>query len=744
MDELSHPIDFNQINDRLISFQAKGESPVRSVRAPPSVTPASTPVRAYGHESLIDEETLAYVSLVDDGGRPCCPYGLYRNLYVRYTGRAEHRDMVRAWCDGDNWLVYSRQFERWNQFRSWQGDNRGILDIEGDLKKELAENALWSEVRGIDLTTIDPEWELKWLTDRRNREHHHVIESGVAGMKGEDRFSAYVQAAQTRLKRHGFTREFQPTQDHLEQDKLTTWIEYLNFEYWTHDRLAGEAARCQLKYEQTLKALLDGEVLFPEEKPEIVAQPYFLSQLRREKDRDEQAMKTAESKVAARRAALSNTENNKRAPAKAIPLTQLQKRLKKAVKSFTAIEKRFRLISDFHDAGMPCKLAKEKTENHQLRLKWVLDQVPLVEAEMAGGEYVTTPGGTRTRQPGHGGNLSDPDSQKHDLHKPTPQEVVPASGPAGQTHSSPSSKRSRSDVDKGDGEESEGTAAKRLKLDVQAVREVQSSPELQEQALSSTLSSPLSWLSSTPVLTPSSTLFSLKRTRSSNDSEKESEAPTAKRSKPNAQAVRERQPGKEIRGTRVRQAAEGEHAEAALGNEAAREEEAQKPADTGPAAAAAQRGHETQPTASRVGQAAAPPPARHSSRIPALAEARRVAAEKAAADIKAAEALPASAPEPVASSSKKQAAAEVAPAKKHVKEVTVKRPEPKKAQPKKAPVRKAPAKKAPAKRAPAKKAPAKKAPAKKPEPKRVQTKKPEPIKAQPQRVQPKRIPPKKS
>jgi hypothetical protein len=56
---------------------------------------------------------------------------------------------------------------------------------------------------------------------------------------------------------------------------------------------------------------------------------------------------------------------------------------------------------------------------------------------------------------------------------------------------------------------------------------------LQEQALFSTASSQLSWLSSTRILTPSSTLFSLKKTRSDNENGEESESPTAKRPRPN-------------------------------------------------------------------------------------------------------------------------------------------------------------------------------------------------------------------
>ncbi|KAF2176858.1 hypothetical protein K469DRAFT_698118 [Zopfia rhizophila CBS 207.26] len=54
----------------------------------------------------------------------------------------------------------------------------------------------------------------------------------------EERFPIYVEAVKKRLTKHGFTRIFQPEEDPGLQDKLTTWIEYLGYEYWRYGQHA--------------------------------------------------------------------------------------------------------------------------------------------------------------------------------------------------------------------------------------------------------------------------------------------------------------------------------------------------------------------------------------------------------------------------------------------------------------------------------------------------------------------------
>ncbi|KAJ4862459.1 hypothetical protein T069G_03413 [Trichoderma breve] len=61
-------------------------------------------------------------------------------------------------------------------------------------------------------------------------------------------FQAYQEAVKKRLASHNFTREFRLEADPRQQDTWTTWVEYLNFEYFERDRLAALLMRLEQDY----------------------------------------------------------------------------------------------------------------------------------------------------------------------------------------------------------------------------------------------------------------------------------------------------------------------------------------------------------------------------------------------------------------------------------------------------------------------------------------------------------------
>ena len=63
------------------------------------------------------------------------------------------------------------------------------------------------------------------------------------------------------LTEHGFTQSFQLDEDPERQDKLTTWIEYLDFEYWWYDKDMRFVKRHQPQYDEAWKKLVDLKVL---------------------------------------------------------------------------------------------------------------------------------------------------------------------------------------------------------------------------------------------------------------------------------------------------------------------------------------------------------------------------------------------------------------------------------------------------------------------------------------------------
>ncbi|KAG5920104.1 hypothetical protein E4U42_006311 [Claviceps africana] len=204
-------------------------------------------------------EIAAYDHLVNHGGRPL--YSIDLLMPISRNPRA-HEKLLKPYIrpsrniclieldDTSHYHVIARQWRRWKRFRNWQLDNRGIVDtVEVETERFRAhvqtEKRFWSMYKKcpderfvddpVELNRPGGTWDL--MQRKRNWQRKHQRESGCEG------FSDYERALMARLARHGFTRPFRLAEDWKQQDQLTTWIEYLGFEYWCLDRYTATAAR---------------------------------------------------------------------------------------------------------------------------------------------------------------------------------------------------------------------------------------------------------------------------------------------------------------------------------------------------------------------------------------------------------------------------------------------------------------------------------------------------------------------
>ena len=72
-------------------------------------------------------------------------------------------------------------------------------------------------------------------------------------------FPEYAQSAKERLARNGFTRSFGLDLDLTKQDKLTTWVEYLNWEYMRYEDYMYNAKQDQRLHDKAWKKLVNSE-----------------------------------------------------------------------------------------------------------------------------------------------------------------------------------------------------------------------------------------------------------------------------------------------------------------------------------------------------------------------------------------------------------------------------------------------------------------------------------------------------
>lgn len=87
-----------------------------------------------------------------------------------------------------------------------------------------------------DSSYLKEDWEK--YQDRRAAQRYYCREPHC----GDD-FSAYADSVKRRLARHGFIQPFQLQKDPTQQDALTTWIEYLNYEYFWLDWFTNASQR---------------------------------------------------------------------------------------------------------------------------------------------------------------------------------------------------------------------------------------------------------------------------------------------------------------------------------------------------------------------------------------------------------------------------------------------------------------------------------------------------------------------
>lgn len=181
----------------------------------------------------------------------------------------------------------------------------------------------------------------------------------------------------------------------IQSGKLTTWIEFLDYEYWWYDIDMRFVKRRQPDYDAAWKELVDSQVLRPSETQEFICNIKSVFQRASERERAEKAVQSAKSAVTSaqnaitdpRRSNLSEKESQQR-------LAAAQSKLDAAVKSLDSIKRRNDLVYDFYKKTQLSQItndgkwkrsyqsAKDDAERRSILLRWILQQIPLIELEL--------------------------------------------------------------------------------------------------------------------------------------------------------------------------------------------------------------------------------------------------------------------------------------------------------------------------------------------------------------------------
>ncbi|KPA35207.1 ankyrin unc44 [Fusarium langsethiae] len=202
----SRPLELDGLDARL--RQALPNSSFSLLPGSQAIDPPESPTTLLNLEvHRTKDEIGAYHGLINDSGRPLYPIELIQYVYKDPDNYAE---MLRPWQEHLTPIspsgIFQRQWQRWQDFRKWQNDNRGRDDDDGGFPATRAR--LLAEIEA-DPSCLKSEWDQKQFLRRRQRRLYR--EHGCRG------FCGYAKAVKRRLASHSFTQPFELDEDPKKQ-----------------------------------------------------------------------------------------------------------------------------------------------------------------------------------------------------------------------------------------------------------------------------------------------------------------------------------------------------------------------------------------------------------------------------------------------------------------------------------------------------------------------------------------------
>ncbi|KJZ76552.1 hypothetical protein HIM_03888 [Hirsutella minnesotensis 3608] len=398
----SHVLDLEQLDARLGEVAANNNTPTWSRARNHERSHPPTPFFDFEADAR-ELEMEAYDNLVKDGGRPLYQIGLLEDVSKNPD---KYCEMLRPWQNRldtmKSWFVFQRQWKSWDDFRKWQRDNRGLEDDDGGFPGYVERlRRLWEKdgyTSGLEDIRADPSrlksgWELRQLLRQRQRRNHREHDC--------DGFSDYVEAARRRLARHDCNLPFDLKEDPKKQDKLTTWVEYLNFEYWWLDKHNEYVERHRPHHDKAWQEILDSKLLQSHETLEYIRT--FQCTLRHGADeqRAREDVKTAmsEAEEVYKTTQLDSHRLEIPTPERRRMLRAATEQLNEAHARQRWVKRRNELVTDFVNGTYHYDRQKKSADRQINVVSWILGQLPLIEAELIQPEMIDTePHLTRNRK----------------------------------------------------------------------------------------------------------------------------------------------------------------------------------------------------------------------------------------------------------------------------------------------------------------------------------------------------------
>ncbi|KAL2689367.1 hypothetical protein Neosp_003420 [[Neocosmospora] mangrovei] len=300
-------------------------SPTTPSRASPYRSGLKRPLTAEErYSNSLEREKSFHGLLTRNGGRPWYPIERIEEVSRQPT---EHAEVLKYWQGelkeprSNDWVVYERQWKRWDQFCRQQVIVRGDQEI----------------------------------------------------------FNRHVGRCRKRLAKHSFAESLHLELNASDQTELSQWIEYLCFEYSEYERFL-QHKKSHQQYKEAWKNLVSTKTLKPGETRDDIEASGFAAAFERERTSLRQAVELARSNILL--ADRDMLDPSVKGPTAQRKLFEAQAELDSAVKEFDDFQHRKHAIEEYRMVTATYREARSGAKRHEILLRWIRDQIPLIEQKL--------------------------------------------------------------------------------------------------------------------------------------------------------------------------------------------------------------------------------------------------------------------------------------------------------------------------------------------------------------------------
>lgn len=331
---------------------------------------------------------IAYEDIIRDGDRPMYAVEMIPHIVRDREQYAELRRPLQSAFFKD--ALLSTQYLKWHTFKAAQRDERGLIDdtelsFDRWAEKEDREQNNMLSKRGYE----------KWKQKAESKPHklrqdwqcYRQCEDTLRNKTRDSRkrFHGHVKSVKATLAEHGMEPPVHFLDDPKQQDVLTTWMEYLAFEYWVQNEKAQKRDENERELEEAWDAIVASEYWTPSQMTREYIDAFNTQPIDAEVQGTQDAWFSACRDLREFESRVANEDGLSGVSQEAIDarLQHLRHSCEERRQHHETVSRPWDVLADYQRHTTELRCAKEEGDAQSLYVRWVEDQIPIIKSEIA-------------------------------------------------------------------------------------------------------------------------------------------------------------------------------------------------------------------------------------------------------------------------------------------------------------------------------------------------------------------------